>query len=290
MNQNSPWDSFLNSLGSYMRQYAEASRKASKAYTRIEPTIRRAVELATRAMEGVPYVLLRGSVTFGRGGWSEVPLGDMDLSESMALVDRLYDKPDEEVRHELNRAIPEYFRRNDHAPLSQMVASWCEHFEGRHHIFEDTLWAHKQGRYTLSIPTLAAQVEGVLRDLTQEYGRGKRKWIIRFNEAFGFEYDTREPPHPPNVEEVISGFIALPIGERYKKVEEIKTRYTLFRINELYDNGEFSDPVFTSKVKRHAILHGVFSNFGELESLRLFFVLALLHDAVGAYREKLSAS
>lgn len=69
-------------------------------------------------------------------------------------------------------------------------------------------------------------------------------------------------------------------------MEELKTRFALLCINELYDHGEFSDPTYTSSVKRHAILHGVFTNFGELESLRLFFVLALLHDAVGDYEEK----
>jgi hypothetical protein len=44
-------------------------------------------------------------------------------------------------------------------------------------------------------------------------------------------------------------------------------------------------PEFSSQVKRHIILHGVFNNFGELESLRLFFILALFHEAVSDYGE-----
>ena len=38
-------------------------------------------------------------------------------------------------------------------------------------------------------------------------------------------------------------------------------------------------------MNRHPILHGVFLNFGEVESLKLFFILDLLHEAVGTYEE-----
>ncbi len=253
-------------------------------YAKAEPTLQRVGEAAYQALNGFPVWLVLCSVTFSRGGWSEVPLGDMDLSEFSELVKKLQNKPDEEVKRELDRAILEYFRRDDCAPLSSMVHEWRMYFEDRHHIFEDALWAHKQGRYTLSIPTLAAQVEGILRDLMEEDGN-KRGWINRFNDAFGFSYNPRCPPSLPTAEEVMSEFLSLPIHERYQKVEELKTRFTLLRINELYDHGEFSDPEFSSSVKRHAILHGVFRNFGELQSLRLFFVLSLLHNAVGEYRK-----
>ncbi len=254
MNENSPLNSFLENWASYVRQYTEAYRRAQEGVARLEPTIRMAAELANKAVENVPYVLLRGSVTFGRGGWSEIPLGEMDLSESSELVDRLYDKPDEEVRRELDQAIPEYFRRDDYAPLSEMVASWHdEHFEERHHIFEDALWAHKQGRYTLSIPALAVQIEGIVRSLTSEDEPGNA-WIKRFNEAFDFDYKHGDykrgnPPQPPDPEQVMSEFMTLSTNQRYQKVEELKTIYSLFRINELYDHGKFSDPVFTSSVK-----------------------------------------
>jgi len=38
-------------------------------------------------------------------------------------VERLWDKPTEEIKGELDKLIPEYFRRDDHAPLSDMVSS-----------------------------------------------------------------------------------------------------------------------------------------------------------------------
>jgi hypothetical protein len=131
-------------------------------------------------------------------------------------------------------------------------------------------------------------VEGILRDLTREYGR-KREWILRFNAAFGYEYEPRNPPPPPSLEEVMSEFQALSETERYRRAEELRQHYTLQRINELYDDGEFTDPEFSSSVNRHAILHGVFHSFGELESLRLFFILDLLHQAIHDYRQLLDS-
>ncbi len=73
--------------------------------------------------------------------------------------------------------------------------------------------------------------------------------------------------------------VGLPTPERYE-AEEMRHRFTLRRINELYDNGDFSAPEYASSVRRHAILHGVFDSYGDMESLRLFFLLELLHDAL----------
>lgn len=41
---------------------------------------------------------------------------------------------------------------------------------------------------------------------------------------------------------------------------------------------------FFHGVRRHPITHGVFKNHGEIESLRLFCALDLLHEAVGEYK------
>lgn len=208
----------------------------------------------------------------------------MELSEFSKLIERLRDEPDEVVKRELDHVILEYFSKDAYAPLSELVTEWRMHFEDRYHIFEEALWAHKHGRYTLSISTLATQVEGILRDLMEEYGR-KRAWIDRFNKAFGFDYDPSKPPSSPALEQVMSDFLKLPLDERYKKAEELRRNFTLLRINELYAHGVFSDDDFSSSVNRHAILHGVFKNFGELQSLRLFFVLSLLHSAIGEYKQ-----
>lgn len=287
MNSGNTWNDLLERM-SYAALYAEASDRAVQWYRKHEPTIRHAFEVGGRAIEALPVWLAVGSLTFGRGGWSEVPLSSMDLSEYSGLVERLMNKPDEEVKRELDAAIPEYFRRDEYAPLSKMVEEWQEHFRVRCHIFEDALWAHKRGRYTLSIPALTTQVEGIVRDLTGEVGGTNRRWIVSFNEAFGFDYKPWDPPPLPDPNEVLTEIRALSVSERYEKAFELKTFFMLLRINELH--GREPDPsdfeFASSAVNRHAIAHGRVTSFGEINSLRLFCILALLHDAVAAYKKK----
>jgi hypothetical protein len=127
---------------------------------RLLDSLREVVEGAYWFGENLALVLVLSAITFPRGGWSEVPLRGMNLVEYTRLLERLWDKPTEEIESELDKLIPEYFRRDDHAPLSEMVGSWYLYVEDRRQVFEDALWAHKQKRYTLSIPALAAQVEG----------------------------------------------------------------------------------------------------------------------------------
>lgn len=287
-NPRNPWGEAFKGLNDFTRWYLDLERRTQRWFDERRPAIQAFVDGVAKFADELPVVLAIGSVMFHRGGWSEVPLDDMDMGEFSGLITILtngLEQSEEEVRQELDGALGEYFRRDDHAALSKMVSKWGEHFTARQYIFRDALWAHEQGRYTLSIPALAAQVEGILRDLTEEYGR-RYPWIERLNDAFGYGYDRKEPAPPPTIEEIVAEFRALPASTRYERAEELKTHLALRSINELYENGEFSDPEFTSSVRRHPILHGVFTNFGELESLRLFFILGLLHKMVSDYKER----
>lgn len=275
----------LKGLTRFARWYSDVAEGAARWYRENEPAIRRVVEAGLDFAENFPIVIAMTSATFARGGWSEVPLGNMALSELTPLVERLWDEPDDgAVRRELDRVILSYFRRDGHAELSELVDGWREHFAGRHATFEEALQAHKEGLYRMTIPALAAQVEGILRDLTKEYDRFGGKWIKRFNEAFGFDHGPADR-RPPDLERLAAQFRAMPARERYEAAEELRARFALLRINELFASGDYDDPAFATSVTRHSILHGAFTSYGELESLRLFFLLELLHDAVGRYKD-----
>lgn len=279
-----PGADFFRVVSMIVNPFAEAGRKLSEWYERNEPQIRRVAEVAAQVMDGLPNWLPICAVTFARGGWSTAPLGRMGMSELAELVNRLHDEPDDVVRRELDRAIPEYFRRDDHAQLRALVTRWDdEHFRERYRTFEEALWAHTQERYTLPIYSLAPQIEGVLRDVTGMHERSD-PWMDRFNEAFGYAYE-RWKPTEPDWNGELSDFLALPLNERYKQLEAFQGSFALLRINELYINGKFWDLGFTSgRAKRHPIVHGVFKNYDEIESLRLFCALDLLHDAVVEYK------
>ena len=277
-------DGPLEALANLVQGYVGWTERLSRWLEGNGPAIRRFLEGVSAFYEGFPIALMAASATFARGGWSEVPLANMNLSETTDLLERLRDKPDDEVRRELYGVIPAYFRRDGYAELEEMVDGWHEHFGRRHETFEQALFAHKEGLYRLSIPALAAQVEGVLRDLTKEHGTFGGKWIKRFNEAFGFDHGPSDLPPPPDPERLAAEFLAMPARERYEALEELRARFALVRINELFASGTYGDPEFASSVRRHSILHGAFEAYGELQSLRLFFLLEVLHDAVGRYK------
>jgi len=113
---------FLHGLTRFVRWYVGVADGVAQWYRQNEPAIRRAMEAGLRFAEDFPVALAITSVTFARGGWSEVPLGNMALSELTPLVERLWDKPDDVVGRELDGAILAYFRRDEHAELSGMVS------------------------------------------------------------------------------------------------------------------------------------------------------------------------
>ena len=269
---------FLNRLG---RGYAEFNDRVVAWSEMMRPAVESFLEGARRAGDALSDWLVVQAVTFHRGGWSEVPLRDMALSEAWPLVERLWEKPDEEVRRELDVAIPAYFRREDYAALRELVESWQPRFGDRHRIFEDALWAHRHGRYTLSIPALAAQVEGIVRDLVGDRKEGMG-WRAKFLDALG--HDRQSPPLPSRTDD-LGAFLEMPAYERFKNVGEVSRYFTLVRVQELFDRVDFSDPRSSSVVNRNVILHGVFESYGETESLKLFFVLDLVHQTAGMYEE-----
>ncbi|MBA3350927.1 MAG: hypothetical protein H0U23_00615 [Blastocatellia bacterium] len=280
-----------------MKNLLEVAENFARQWTEISRQFDAFIEGARQVGDGVSLFPLAFVTTLAQGGWSAAPLDGMDADEAAQLVVRLQGKSDDEVKQDLDVALPAYFRKDDHAPLSEMVASWHLHFEDHriwgyddvlwahhHQVFEDALWAHKKGRYTLSISALAPQFEGVGRDLMKEYRRNPSEWHASLKDRFNYEPNRPSKPH-----EVLPEFMDLPILDRFEKapekVEELNKHITMIRINELFKGGDFSKAKFTLSANRQGISHGVFRNFIEVESLKLFFVLDLLHKAVGMYRE-----
>jgi len=123
-------------------------------------------------------------------------------------VDELADKPNEEVRARMDHVVPEIFRMDDHHVLEDMVARWDFYLGWRNQVFEDAVWAHKNEKYSLSVPALAPQIEGILRQETGEYGRGPG-WIRKVNSVLEFEYNPKAPPAPPNEQQFEEALDAL---------------------------------------------------------------------------------
>lgn len=269
-------------LSALLKQFATLPKHVSLASI---PAFENLLEVSREFSDRISQETVRSTLVFARGGWSTIPLRNMGFRTMVKFVKEMESEPDEEVKKALDQAIPEYFRRDDYARLSEIVSAWSAHFPThRQQVFDDALWAHRHGRYTLSMPTLAAQVEGALRDLAQETGGNPKEWKSRFNERFAFTYDSKSPPTIPRSEELLPKINQMSQESRLKKIEELRSFCKLLMINELFKSGDFSNPEFASEVNRHVILHGVRHEFVEVDSLKLFFILDVLHEAVGTYK------
>lgn len=273
------------------RYYGPAVRAANQGlsvYRQVQPQLERLAR-QIREAEDYPRYLLIKSFTFARGGWHNAPLIEASAATIRALVEDLADKPDEEVKAELDAGIPAYFRGDDHAMLWDMVDRWDVFPQWRRRVIEDAFEAHKSGKYTLSVPALAPQIEGMLRDETNEY-EGNPRYIQKINEALGFVYSRRHPPAPPSVEDLeraLGDLSNLGMSERYREAERISLEHALYRVNELYNSGDFWNPEFVKQTNRHAIVHGVSQDFTEIHSVKLFCAVQLVHEIADGYRKAL---
>lgn len=289
-----PDDQVRRALELANRYDAPALRAANQGisvYRQLEPQLRqlRRFTEQVRQAEDYPRWFLVRTFTFARGGWHDAPLLEMPASQFRYVVKDLVDKPDEEVKRELDADIPEYFRHNDHAALWDMVDRW-DLFPGwRRQVFEDAFEAHKSGKYTLSVPALAPQIEGMLREATGEYGDGPPLYMWKVNEALDFgKYSRKKPPAAPSVTDLkaaIEELLTLDIHERYERAEQIELQHALFRVNELYNSVDFADLQHADSANRNAILHGVAKDYGELASVKLFCAVQLVHEIVDGYRK-----
>jgi hypothetical protein len=289
-----PQDQVRRTIELASRYYPTAVRAANKGfsvYSRVQPQLRQLAQ-QIRESEDYPRYLLVKSFTFARGGWHNAPLMDASAGAIRALVKDLADRPDEEVKREIDTGIPAYFREDDHGALRDMIDGWDLFPEWRERIVEDAFKAHKDGKYTLSVSTLAPQIEGMLREETGEYGNNSNyMWTI--NRALNLNYDRQTPPASPSVEALedsLEKLRTMDLRARYQEAERISQEHALFRVNELYNWGDFSKPEFVTSTNRHAIVHGVFKDFSEIASLKLFCAVQLVHEIVDGYREAVGSS
>lgn len=97
---------------------------------------------------------------FKAAGWPIAPSMPSELIEHVVALHK-----QRQTRH-ISRAIIGYYQRDSHRCLREAVRSWesIPLFAPRMHILNDALKAHCSGLYTLSVPALIPQIEGVLND------------------------------------------------------------------------------------------------------------------------------
>ena len=156
-------------METFNRYQAPAVRAANEAaglrlahWQKIAPQLRQTIEQAREAADYPRLAVIR-SFTFARGGWHDAPLEGMVAGTFRKWADELADRPDDEVKAELDEVIPAYFANDGCRELREMVDGWSLLPDWRGRVFEEAFWAHRNGKYVLSVSALAPQIEGILR-------------------------------------------------------------------------------------------------------------------------------
>jgi hypothetical protein len=165
---------------------------------------------------------------------------------------------------EIDTYFCKLFSENNYALLDTKVQSWLanNYMAERKEIVLDCLWAHKQQRYTLTIPSLLSLFDGLTRGSVRRSKQGnnlqgKRAGSIRVKQ-FADTYRRKEPSlWSSGFRRVINEFV--------------------------FESFKFDSQVPRTSLNRHGILHGEIAHFGtESNSLKLFLMIDTVQNFIQA--------
>jgi len=178
------------------------------------------------------------------------------------------------------RLVLSYYEKHRWAALESTLLSWRENpiFARRMAILKDALSVHKQGKWTLSVPSLLPQIEGVSLDIVKQLGLPPDKKAIVIDKNINKEIGKTVPSQvfsrlSINIftpREMVAIFTLLYHleGQLYKWIDLLK---------EIRQTDELD------YLNRHAVLHGAQIDYAsKINSLRCFLVLDTLQLATKA--------
>ena len=197
---------------------------------------------------------------FQDAGWPIAP------SMPRALIRRVVELHQQGRVRYASQSILGYYRRKECACLAETVEHWRDHplFASRMSIIEDALWAHRQRRYTLSVPALMAQIEGVMSEYVVVNGL---------------------PVKLGKISQVYEAVVGDPMDRDVATWAIAETLLYQLRTN-TYLPTPFEDELARSIPRRHCtrhtVLHGIMPGYDrESHSLRAFLLL----DALSVLRD-----
>jgi hypothetical protein len=169
-----------------------------------------------------------------------MPPIDIEYSEIKKLIAM------EDISEAKETLVQHMVRKYDEQEINNILGTWrlLHVAQKRIHIFEEVIWAHQNRKYNVSVPTLMAQFEGLICDITNSDRLQDR--ILK--------------KHIENL---------LQSDDKYQQANISKQ----FWINVLLDNKSGKERFLS----RHAILHGEDVNYGNPEK-SLMLIIAM--DAV----------
>jgi len=240
----------LEIMKSVEQQLLQSLRPVVQATLRVAESIREKYEEADQDAQAANPLLIRSNLWFP-------PSAPQALLQDISRLSQEVSPSSDQVE----ALFLDYFRDDEWTALRDMCESWEEIpiFVERMHIINDALAAHINGKYTLSVPSLLPQFEGVAAK------------ILGNNIAHG-----------------TGNHIARLIRENYPDVHPAASKDPLikFVVNHLFiyiNFDTFGEELESQGIKaasflhRHAILHGVHLGYAAPGlSLRAFLLLDAL--------------
>jgi len=185
---------------------------------------------------------------------------DWPIAPSMppALRQRVVELYNRGEKAHISQVILGYYRGAHHKYLIQAVNDWHKNrlFEPRMHILADALSAHCEGRYTLSVPALMAQIDGLLIDyvfvngLAAQFGKIKEVYEAAIGDPLEYDLATYIFVNTLKYQLQTNTYAFVPFEAELQKSDQRR------------------------KTNRHTVLHGVTSSYDRpIHSLRAFLLL-----------------
>lgn len=167
---------------------------------------------------------------------------------------------------DLTDYLVKYHNEKDCIELDNLIKSWkLDEFNEKKEIFEDALWAHKKSKFTLTVPTLTVQVEGVLRnyfdpEFKPQIDGYRRKLKKKYTQTM------------KNKNEKLS---YVDIFDNFTKMQNIK--FLKNCIDTFTESFWGEKPRDFDDIHRNALLHGQCKNYTREMSTKLFLFLDMIH-------------
>jgi hypothetical protein len=190
-------------------------------------------------------------------GWWLIPTMPFPFYTKLAELESINKK-------DLTDYLVKYY--NEHKRLDSMINGWkLEKIMDNKEILEDALWAHKQLKFTLSVPALTIQVEWTLRSYFDH----------KLDKSIHIYYTELKKQY----EQTIKNQENLDYGEifeRFTKIQNIKFIEKGFEMfTKSFDPGKPRD---FDDLHRHPLFHGQFKNYNTIElSTKLFLFLDMIY-------------
>lgn len=164
-------------------------------------------------------------------------------------INYIYRNRETLLQEDVDKIVCDYYKDNDYKELEEIIREWygLEYFCKWGSKIDDAFYAHKLGKYSLSVPVWAFMLEGIIRDFMKDtYG------VSAYN--FSPLYDN--------------------FKEKAKKLDSIIVNYAFTCIDSFYIRFNPAEPDEVQDFSRHKIFHGQALNYdNEINSLKLILYL-----------------